>query len=409
MVCSGEAAHPAVGYQGLAVVFVLSNFTCPPLEGQHANHVRLMQGLQALGFRVGMVTLVRRPELVDVDALQRAVPGLVPLVVLPTRLNYPLLLLRHLLAWPVPTAPMAALLGSVAAAHPGAVLHLEGIGLLPLVRKLRGRAVVVTTTDAWSLRQRRLARRTPVSLRWLFLRAYAVLSAWAERRYFPEAGAAQVVSPIDAAWLQQQVPAARVVSVPIALPSLSAAPAPAADGSAPIVLFWGDIRVAHIADGLRWLLTKVLPLVTSPVRWMVLGRGTPPAALQALGPHVDFVDWVDDIDQFLRKAAVVVLPDADGTGLKNRAVHAMACGVPVVGTPPAFEGIPAVDGQHAMVRATPQAFAAAVDQLLGHPAQAQQVAQAGQRFALEGYSLNAVAAQWAALYGDVQRRASVVV
>lgn len=387
---------------------MLSNSTYPPKEGQHANHVLLMQGLAAKGWQIRLITLVRDASQFDAVALAQAVPGLQPAQVLYTKLNYPLLLLRHLLPWPVPLSGVARAVANMARAHPSAVFHLEGIGLLPLVAGLRGRVVVVTTTDAWSLRQQRLAARAPAGLRRWFLRTYAGLSAWAERRFLPLASAAQVVSPADAAYLRQQVPAARVHCIPIALPvpPQVAAAWPGGLGQAVrTVLFWGDIRVAHIADGLQWLLVEVLPLVRLPAQWVVLGRGKPPAALQEAAPGICFVDWVQDIDAFLQSATLVVLPDAAGTGLKNRAIHAMACGVPVVGTPQAFEGFAAVDGQHAMVRATPQAFADAINELLADPVRARQMACQGRQFAVQGYSLDAVAAQWAALYSGALQRA----
>jgi glycosyltransferase involved in cell wall biosynthesis len=284
---------------------------------------------------------------------------------------------------------------------PSAIVHLEGIGLLPLVPALAGHPLLVTTTDAWSLRQRRLSERAGSLPLRLGLRAYAALSSWVERRYLPQAGAVQVVSAVDADYLRRQVPGARVVAVPIALPehtSPRAAEGPSAVNHAPTVLFWGDIGVPHIAAGLEWLLREVRARVGPVAQWVVLGRREPGPLLAAIGADVRFLTWVDDVDAMLRAADVVVLPDASGTGLKNRAIHAMACGVPVVGTPHAFEGFDVTDESNAMVKASPEAFADAISRLLSSSTAAKCMAAAGRKFALAGYSADSVSRQWQALY-----------
>ena len=329
-------------------------------------------------------------------------------MVISTKLNYPLLLIKHLFSdahW----GEIAAALSAVLARWPDAVVHLEGIGLVPLVSGLSSQSVVVTTTDAWSLRQHRLAARARSwRLRW-FLKAYAALSAWVERRYFPLAGAVQVVSPVDAAYLRHAVPAARVHVIPIALssqPDLRPVRSTVPMGEPRTVLFWGDIRVAHIADGLKWLLHEVMPLVEPKARWVVLGRHAPEAALQAMAPVVQFVNWVEDVDRFLQAADVVVLPDAEGTGLKNRAVHAMACGVPVVGTPSAFEGLAVTDEVEAMVKADAVQFADGVSRLLVDAGLSERMGQSGRQFAIEGYSIEAVGKCWSELYASVTPRSA---
>lgn len=392
------------------VVYVLSSLTYPPLEGQHANHVLLLRAMRAAGHEVALVALARRPEALDAVALAAAVGGLAEVTVIPTRLNYPLMLLQQLVlgAW-LGGAPLARALRRLQARWPDAVLHLEGIGLVPLVARLGQHAVLVTTTDAWSLRQRRLAALGTTWWRRWFLRGYAAVSAWVERRYFPQAGAVQVVSPVDAQYLRDTVPGARVECIPIALTTLPAdasptAPEQAADTALPTVLFWGDIRVPHLAQGLRWMLSQVRPHVTQPAQWVVLGRSAPTAELRALAPEVRYLEWVDDVDALLRSAAVVVLPDAQGTGLKNRAIHAMACSVPVVGTPAAFEGFEVTDEDQAMVKAEAAAFADSVQRLLTQPAKAAQMAREGRQFAHEGYAIDAVARRWNALYAGLAPR-----
>ena len=123
-----------------------------------------------------------------------------------------------------------------------------------------------------------------------------------------------------------------------------------------------------------------------------------------MAPEIRFLAWHDDIDALLRSADVVVLPDAAGTGLKNRAVHAMACGVPVVGTATAFEGFDVADECDAMVKSTAETFADAITRVLSNPAGARKIAVAGQKFALGRYGALAVGQRWLALYASLSPR-----
>jgi len=48
---------------------------------------------------------------------------------------------------------------------------------------------------------------------------------------------------------------------------------------------------------------------------------------------------VEELDELYNKSRVVVVPLLSGAGVKGKVIEAMAKGVPVVGTPIAFEGM----------------------------------------------------------------------
>ena len=62
-----------------------------------------------------------------------------------------------------------------------------------------------------------------------------------------------------------------------------------------------------------------------------------------------FVAWVPDFVDAIGQSDVVVLPDLAGSGVKVRALHALAAGRAVIGTEVAFEGIDVADGRDALV------------------------------------------------------------
>jgi len=65
--------------------------------------------------------------------------------------------------------------------------------------------------------------------------------------------------------------------------------------------------------------------------------------------NICFVDWVDELDNFIAGFDFVLLPDQVGTGLKNRTVRVLSAGCAVLGTPQAFEGIAVEPGVHALI------------------------------------------------------------
>lgn len=396
------------------VLVVFSNWTYPGREGLHLQSAAVLQYLVAQGVSVHILAFTRDPSLIDSVRLKQEWGAGAEVTVLPLRDNYPLLVLRNLLQPRRWNDVIRAVQSWIDTLRPD-VVHLEGIGLSPLVGDLVGAPVLLSTVDAWSLRQSRLARQARRMPKRLFLRGYEVLSRYVERRFFPRAQAVHVVSHEDASYLRALCPQARVVVVPVCLLSAPQRSAEAPGGAAerfaePVrLVFWGDLGVDYLRAGLVWLLREVMPLVRARVgaalRLDVLGRHEPDAELQrCAGPDVVFHQWVPDVDGMLGRAAAVLLPDASGSGMKNRTLHAMACGVPVVGTRFAFEGFSVVDGRECYVRDDATGFAEAVTGLLSDRAAAQLLASRGRAVTLGGYSREAVAQQWLQLYESVAGR-----
>src|SRR5204862_189 len=69
-------------------------------------------------------------------------------------------------------------------------------------------------------------------------------------------------------------------------------------------------------------------------------------------------------------AAVVVAPLRQGSGLRNKVIHAMACGAPVVATTSALEGIPAAAAALVRQADTAASIADAIVETLDDPAEA---------------------------------------
>jgi glycosyltransferase involved in cell wall biosynthesis len=385
-----------------AILFVLSNLTFPPQEGVHEQAIFLIKALRSHGYEVSVLALVRKISTFDAEGFDQWIGGCKIIKVFPNRLNFFLLTIRLLFPY---GSPLYLAFNKMLRELPKAIIHLEGIGLSSLLAHTQGHSTLISTIDAWSLRQSRLAKDA-VGAKYLFLRFYALLSTFIERRFFPQASAVHVVSAADAQWLRQSIPTAQIKVIPVALLNL---PMPRIAYinrlDSPLVVFWGDIGVPYLRSGLEWLLAKVIPLLECKgiyTELIILGRREPDDILRALAGKARFLGWVENVDEILRQADVVVLPDQNGTGLKNRALRAMACGVPVVGTSQAFEGFSVIDGVEAMIRDTPENFTEALLEILASHEKANAIATSGRAFAVNGYGVDTVIFQWEQLYKSIE-------
>jgi glycosyltransferase involved in cell wall biosynthesis len=121
------------------------------------------------------------------------------------------------------------------------------------------------------------------------------------------------------------------------------------------VLFTGKMSYhANDAAALR-LVERIMPRVwrrRADVQVIIAGKDPSPAIrLLTRDSRVTVTGFVEDLRSFFWSATVVVAPLVYGTGIQNKVLEAMACGVPVVASPKACEGISAVGGRDVLVGA----------------------------------------------------------
>jgi glycosyltransferase involved in cell wall biosynthesis len=144
------------------------------------------------------------------------------------------------------------------------------------------------------------------------------------------------------------------------------------------ILFVGSLDYRPNADAVRWFVRRILPAIRSRVPSATLrlvGTGTERIA----GEGVDPAGYVADLPAELARADLAVIPMRMGSGVRFKALEAMAAGVPLVTTRLGASGIAVEHERHALIADTPAAFADASVRLLQDRALARTLTQQARR------------------------------
>lgn len=209
-----------------------------------------------------------------------------------------------------------------------------------------------------------------------------------------------VASPVDAAALG----AGTVIPNGVDLDHFVPAPLPAE----PTIVVTGSFNYEPNIEGAEWFVREVLPRVRArvPEATVSLVGRAPSPRVEALAstPGVRLHADVPDVVPHLHAARVAAVPIRIGSGTRLKALEAMACGRPVVGTTVGLDGLGLRDGHTARVVDDPVAFADAVVGLLHDADAARALAAAGREHVEAGFGWDALGARWVDHVRDVATR-----
>jgi len=252
------------------------------------------------------------------------------------------------------------------------LLHVSLGELAPVLGAARGRSSLLLFDSYTRHVERRLTiERLPRRRLQLHVERRRA-AAW-ERHWYSQASAIASVSSVDAARFGELLHRpVDVIENPIADDYFAT---PTEARSRDTVLFVGSLAYPPNTDAITWIVEEIWPAIRArrpDAKLVVAGRGDDDAVtvprvrrqVEAVGGA--FAVDVPDIRPYYWRAAVVLAPVRLGAGLRNKVIHAMACGAPVVATPAALEGI-TIDDADVVVRDTAEAIAAAAIEVMNDP------------------------------------------
>lgn len=166
----------------------------------------------------------------------------------------------------------------------------------------------------------------------------------------------------------------------------------------PRIGFIGAMDVAHNEAAVMFFYENIWPLIKKQVKeveFFIIGAN-PTLKVQRLGrdPDVTVTGRVEDIYSYILSCDVIVAPLTFGSGIKIKVLESMACGVPVVATSIAAEGIGAENGVHILIADKPEDFCSAIVSLINDSALRQRIAKNARDYVLSRFTHENVLSIW---------------
>lgn len=154
--------------------------------------------------------------------------------------------------------------------------------------------------------------------------------------------------------------------------------------------FLGSLDWAPNLDGLRWFMRRVWPRVQaemSDVTLHIAGRSMPQDVLNLDdGLRVIVHGEIDDPTDFRRRYEVGIVPLQSGSGVRIKIIEAVMEHSAIVTTSVGCEGLPLINGLHALIADDDKAFATACVALLRDPLLRETISDAGAAVLRSDYS-----------------------
>ena len=162
------------------------------------------------------------------------------------------------------------------------------------------------------------------------------------------------------------------------------------------ILTMGTLYYPPNADGIRWFIQEVFPLIRQQVpgaKLTIVGK-TPPKDFMKLAANPEngivTTGFVPDLDPYFADSAVTVVPVRAGGGMRVRILEAFARAAPVVTTTVGAEGIDARPDVEVLIADGPSEFASAVIRILQDKDLREMLAVNGRRLVEEKYDWHVV-------------------
>jgi len=211
-----------------------------------------------------------------------------------------------------------------------------------------------------------------------------------------------VVSPVEKALLDYELPRARVEVLQLVLELEAQGPGYSKREG---ILFIGGYQHPPNVDAIVYFAREIFPKIRAKhpsMQLHVIGSRATDEVLGLHGNGVNVVGFVEDLREYFDRCLAMVVPVRYGAGIKGKIGTAFAYGLPVVSSQLGIEGMDLEEGHDVLVAEDSREWAAAIDSLVEDEALWDKLSEAGREVVRQRYSLNIVARQVAKLLESLQ-------
>lgn len=175
-----------------------------------------------------------------------------------------------------------------------------------------------------------------------------------------------------------------------------------------MLVFTGNMGYFPNINAVCWFVEQVWPLIKEQyptAEFYIVGANPHPKVIALADAHrsIYVTGYVEQIQEYLLKATISVVPMQAGSGMQFKVIEAMATGAPVVATPFALGGLDVTHEQHLLIAETPANFADSVVQLLNDENLQTTIAASAYTLVVEKFSWETVVAALDDLYTKILR------
>lgn len=174
-----------------------------------------------------------------------------------------------------------------------------------------------------------------------------------------------------------------------------------------VIVFTGKMSYRPNVDAVRWFTEKIFPLIQEKidkVKFYIVGK-EPPEEVECLASeHVIITGFVENPDEYLRMADLVVLPLRYGGGVKVKLLQAVSYCKLIVSTSKGVEGISYSDGKTIPVADEPEAFANLCIDALQNPKSAYMQQRKAYEIFLENYTWEIIGKKYLNILKETAKR-----
>jgi sugar transferase (PEP-CTERM/EpsH1 system associated) len=155
------------------------------------------------------------------------------------------------------------------------------------------------------------------------------------------------------------------------------------------VLFVGNMGYYPNAQAVEFFLEKVHTVLgrhKKDLRICVVGPNPNKKILSYDGSNVHIKGFVDDVREYYHQAKVFIAPMQSGSGIQNKILEAMACGVPVVSSPLGNAAIRASNQEEIIISDSPDHYAEMIVSLINDKDRCREITLRARKFVEMNFS-----------------------